>query len=478
MKKLGFGIAALLLASTVTMAADTGVESTPVAVTSITMDQLDEMVTQRVEDILTKNEENKVGKENDNKKSFEFHGYARSGVIMDSEGHGGSSFDKWSPIGGFHPTGRLGNEGETYGELEFVKNIYMENESWAKFHALLAYESGNLNDWDSENSDVHVRNAFVEMGNLPTFTGAFNDSVLWAGKRFYGREDIHITDDYLRDFSGTGIGIQNVKLGNGSSDLAFIGRDFGDFTPVGSSNLDINSQVYTLDGRYKTGNWDLELAGHISADNGDREAGTTGPNQKNRKQLAESGYQGYAGYNLPGYYGMDTGFSKIYGQAGYGLGAELGRAGGFGNNYEDETAWEIGTMGQNRINNKWDIMTTVVYHNNMDTVNDDGEEYDFNYYNLAVRPVYKINENFELQFEAGYAKYDNDNTDRQGGISKLTFAPTFKLNTDDFWGRPEIRTFVTYANWNDDYQDDMASKFSDYDNQEGWNFGVQAEIWF
>ena len=478
MKRLSFGIVALLLASTVTVAAEIKMESTPIAVTTMTTAELDEMVTQRVEDILAKKEIGIVKDKDIEDKSFEFHGYMRSGVLMNSNGHGGSSFDKWSPIGGFHPTGRLGNEGETYGELEFIKNLYMENGSWAKFHALLAYESGNLNDWDSGNSDVHLRNAFVEMGDLPTFTGAFEKSVLWAGKRFYGREDIHITDYYIRDFSGTGGGIQNIKLGNGSLDLAFLGRDFDDFTPVGSPDVDINGQVYTLDARYNIGSWDLELAGHISADNGDREAGSSGPNQKNRDQLAESGFQGYVGYNLPGYYGMDSGFSKVYGQVGYGLGAELGRAGGYGNNYEKETAWSIGTMGQAGINDKWDVMTTVVYYDKMDTVDKIGKKYDFNYYNFVVRPVYKINENFELQFEAGYTRYDDGSTDRQGGISKLTFAPTFKLSTDEFWGRPEIRTFVTYANWNDDYQKDMASKLSDYNNQDGWNFGIQAEIWF
>ena len=175
---------------------------------------------------------------------------------------------------------------------------------------------------------------------------------------------------------------------------------------------------------------------------------------------------------------MENGFSKIYGQVGYGLGAELGRAGGYGNNYEKETAWSIGTMGQTGLTDKWDLMTTVVYYDKMNTVNNEGKEYDFNYYNFALRPIYKINENFELQFEAGYARYDDGNTDRNGGISKLTFAPTFKLNTNDFWGRPEIRTFVTYAKWDDDYQKDMAENLSDYNNQEGWNFGIQAEIWF
>jgi len=469
--------------SSAALAADT--RDVPASVTAVSNEELLEQRVATLEQLMASTQETVASVEKKQSyQDFEFHGYMRSGILANSNGRGGKDFDKWSPIGGFHPVGRLGNEDETYGELELVKNFYLEDGSWAKFHALMAYESENTNDWDSDNSNVHVRNAFVEMGNLSTFSGAFENSVIWAGKRFYGREDIHITDYYIRDFSGTGGGIQNVSLGNGSLDLAVIGRDF---TDIDSTDL----EVYTLDARYKINSWEFEVAGHMAKDNDrtrtsggdyylDPETGTIEQNPvvTSGDNLADSGYQGYIAYSLPGYYGgSDVGFSKIYVQAGAGLGSELGRAGGYGGNYEDEKAWSVGTLGQTAINDRWDIMTTAVYYSKIDTENDDQKKYDFNWYNFAVRPVYKVNKNFELQFEAGYARYDDDNTDSQGDIWKLTFAPTFKLDTDAFWGRPEIRTFVTYANWNDDYSDDVA-KLDSYSGTDGWNFGIQAEVWF
>lgn len=401
--------------------------------------------------------------------SFEFHGYARSGLLNKSNGRGGTSFDKWSKFGGFHPVGRLGNEDETYGELELVKAFSAENGSWAKFHALLAYESENKNDWDSSNSGVHLRNAYVEIGDLPTFSGAFKDSIIWAGKRFYGREDIHITDYYIRDFSGTGGGIQNIALGNGNLDIAIIGRDLDDYKNTQRTE-DLES--LTLDVRYKTGPWEFELAGHGAKD----------ADKPGTKDVATSGYQGYGAYNISGYYGiLDSGFSKVYGQAGIGMGAALGHAGGYGNNHKEEKSFEVGTLGQTALNQNWDLMTAFTYSSTLDSMDDSAlgsKKNDFNWFNIAVRPIYKINENFELQFEAGYAKYDDKDSNSKGQLMKATFAPTFKLNTNNFWLRPEIRTFITYAKWNSDYQDDNAGNIENYGNKDGINIGIQAEVWF
>jgi maltoporin len=123
-------------------------------------------------------------------------------------------------------------------------------------------------------------------------------------------------------------------------------------------------------------------------------------------------------------------------------------------------------------------MTTATYNGKVNTVNNAGDEYDFSWFNVAARPIYKINENFELQFEAGYTMYNDENTDNTGGIGKLTFAPTYKFNTNEFFERPELRVFVTYAHWNDDYDEDMHDTLGDYSNQDGLNFGIQAEVWF
>ncbi len=405
---------------------------------------------------------------------FEFHGYARSGLLINSDARGGKAFST-----GRTPKYRLGNEDETYMELELVKNFYLEDGSWAKYHVMLADSVESSNDWTSDDGALNLRQAFVEMGNLPTFTGAFEESVIWAGKRFYGRDDVHINDFYFRDYSGTGAGIQNIKLGSGHFDLGLIGRDFTDL-----DSTDV--EVYTLDARYRINNWEFEIAGHLAKDNDSRKeiyqnGDLVTPTQAQLDELADTGYQGYINYNLPGFYGLtDAGFSRIYVQAGQGLGSELGRAGGYGGNYEDQYAYRAGSFGQATLNDKWDIFVTTTFEQQKDKVAEDGSEYDFKWASLGLRPVYKVNKNFELQFEAGYDWVDVENPtgkDRDGGIWKATFAPTFKLDTAAFWGRPEIRTFVTYANWDNDLED-VNGDLKDYSGSDGWNFGVQAEVWF
>ena len=53
----------------------------------------------------------------------------------------------------------------------------------------------------------------------------------------------------------------------------------------------------------------------------------------------------------------------------------------------------------------------------------------------------------------------------------LTLAPVITLN-NDFYGRPQIKPFVTFGNTNDD-------KVNLYDGeQSGTFFGVVAEVWF
>ncbi|RTL27176.1 MAG: carbohydrate porin, partial [Rhodocyclaceae bacterium] len=52
-------------------------------------------------------------------------------------------------------------------------------------------------------------------------SGAFANARLWAGKRFYQRNDVHITDFYFWNNSGNGGGIENVDVGVGKLSYAY-----------------------------------------------------------------------------------------------------------------------------------------------------------------------------------------------------------------------------------------------------------------
>lgn len=433
---------------------------------------------------------------NDQHPSFEFHGYGRSGLLLNTNNDmkKGKVFNK-------NGIGRLGNEDDTYVEAELVKNFYFENGSWAKWHLMFAKGTDSYNDW---NDNVALRQAYAEMGNLPAFDGAFKESVIWAGKRFYNRRDIHITDFYFTDYSGTGAGIDNIKLGNGMLDLGIIARDYDNYNTSGliaDSTEEDGLNVLNVLARYDIGSWEIDLGVAFSKDNENRtrEDNDGNPISYNNSYLGYdvASYGGQLGifYNTDGYYWSGKGFSKIFAQVGYGLnaGSGLGKSGGGAEkNLEDAISTRIGTFGMLPVNEKWDLFTTLVgeYHKDGNFYDDELDFTDFKVstkgldttsVSAVARPVYKINENFELQFEVGYyhvSAETESGKDASGNIYKATFAPTFKLDSNEFWARPEIRTFVTWAGWDDDYRDNFAGNLKDYKSNNGVNVGVQAEVWF
>jgi maltoporin len=124
----------------------------------------------------------------DTAKSFEFHGYARSGFAMNERGGPQTAFKAPGALAKY----RLGNEAETYAELIFVNNwLNPEHESdkaWFKTEAMVMAKTLNLQTFDPS-SEFKFREAFVQGGNL--FSGRFASAKFWAGNRYYMRQDIH-----------------------------------------------------------------------------------------------------------------------------------------------------------------------------------------------------------------------------------------------------------------------------------------------
>lgn len=380
---------------------------------------------------------------------FEFHGYARSGVLVSDSRTDGDNF-KAPGFTGY----RLGNENDIGWELGLVKNLKMEDGSNAKFHLLLSNYTGDRYD-EAVDQPVQAQQIFVEMNKLPTFTGSFTDSTIWAGKRYYERKDFHINDWKYTNMSGTGAGVTNIDVGPGNLNLAFIANDL--------DNTD--DKVYNLDARYKglellDGTWEYVVTLKQAKDS----------------DGAEDGFQLGAIYDREDFYGIANGTTKVVIQYGDGLGTRLGYTDSTEDFSSDSYAYRFATDGLVNLNEKWDLFAQAIFEEREDYGSVSYGD-DQTWFSAGARPVYKINKNFELQFELGYDYVDYDSLDVSGSITKFTFAPTFKLDTGDFWARPEIRTFVTYAVWDDDLNAvEPIGDSATADN--GLNFGVQAEIWF
>jgi sucrose porin len=121
--------------------------------------------------------------------------------------------------------GRLGNQADTYVEMNLEHKQTLDNGATTRFKVMVADGQTTYNDWTASTSDLNVRQAFVELGNLPTFDGPFKGSTLWAGKRFdRDNFDIHWIDSDVVFLAGTGGGIYDVRWNDSiRSNFSFTG---------------------------------------------------------------------------------------------------------------------------------------------------------------------------------------------------------------------------------------------------------------
>ena len=390
---------------------------------------------------------------------FEYHGYMRAGALLSTEG--GTLNNHLGIFPNFYSRFRLGNENDTYVENTFVKNFAEDDGSWMKAQIRLANKKTDYHTYNSKNDEEStVREAFVEGGGFdfaPELT-------FWAGERFYGRSDIHITDNRWRELDGFGGGVQGIDLNEVTLDAALIVRN----AEGGGAAQKV---VEDLGGRNQK-NLDLRFKG-IQVPGGNLEVETRYAWQAAKDSADEkTGFELDFIYNRPDFYGFADGSTNVVLQYGDGIGADLGNPVGFTDD-EEATALSLITYGLADINKDWDLMPQFIYetYDNKYGKDNPGQETRIL---LGARAIRYLTKNLSLQFEYGFESQDQeDGWMDEKQLQKLTVAPTIKLD-NSFWGRPEIRTFVTYAS-----VDEEASLPEPYaDDDSGMTYGVQTELWW
>ena len=409
----------------------------------------------------------------------EFHGYARSGLLIGDGGTGTEGGPYLTPAGETGgAVGRLGNEPDSYVELNLEKKSTLDNGATTRFKVMLADGQRSYNDWTGSSSTLNVRQLFAELGSMPTFTGVFKDSTLWAGKRFdRDNFDIHWLDSDIIFLAGTGAGIYDVKWSDSAkSNFSLYGRSFGAIDDV---NGDIQNYILTANNTFGKVQW--MISGLKAKDNEARS--NTG--SQGVQDAADTGVHTLLAYHATSFYGFKDGSSKtalLYGQ---GLGAEVKGLGSDSNLSEDAQTVRFATYGTTALASNWSIAPVLMAQRSQDRyVKDD----DYGWVTLNARVVQEINQNFALAYEGSYQYMDLDPqgyNSRQavdGGFYKLTFAPTFKAgDIANFFSRPELRMFATYMDWDsklDAYAQDDSLGETGFGSGGQWNFGVQMETWF
>lgn len=384
----------------------------------------------------------------------EFHGYFRGGVGMSADSGQQVSYQK-------NDLGRLGNEDDAYGEIQLSKEIAESNGITFKVNTMLAMASNGSNDREGtgtscdftdeeckDDAKFALRQYNVEAKGV--FGG---DEVIFAGKRYNQRHDVHITDFYYWDISGSGAGIENLAVGPGKMTAMWVRSDSGSNVDTGNDGGKLNVNIFDV--RYGgLGLWDgasLEVGVDYAMSN--ETNAHTGALEEGIMVTAELTQSLLGGFNKTALqYGTDAwGSSKV---AGAGI--------------DGSSAFRILNHGVVGFGDKVDFSHMIRYSVGSDVAA--GANDDLTNLSIVIRPQYNWNDNHKTILELGtYSGTNADGTDVGG--QKYTVAQAISAGSS-FWARPEIRVYASYLTNSEE------KSFAGLTSDDEMNFGIQAEAWF
>ena len=313
---------------------------------------------------------------------------------------------------------RLGNECEIYSELFFGQELTTLPDGGAlKANVMFSWLQPTADRKMVANSraDTGLPQAYLAADGL----SALNGGSLWLGRRYYKREDIHITDFFYWNPQGLGGGVEDIDIGGMKLSYALMREDNEDQKQYATRH-------------------DLQLRGVHVNPNGDLEFGLS--------VIPKSGHSagGDAGWSLTVQHRqtkiLGDGWNKLAFQYGVGPGVGLGGTGPL----TDTTAVKRLRIVEGiyaQLTPKLGGMLTAVYQKDRSNPGDQ------TWMSAGGRVTYGVTQHIKLQGDVGF-----DRVQPAGGetrnLLKITLAPTLAM-APGFWSRPEVRFFYTYARWND-----------------------------
>ena len=418
---------------------------------------------------------------------MDIHGYFRAGYGRSDEG---------GPQVGFQAPGalakyRLGNEAENYGELSFGKNFYVPNlfkldrepraegaptGPIARVQATMSIYNPYEDLLSSGSTDFGLPEAWAAIGNV---IDAQPDMKFWAGSRFYRRHDIHISDFFFYNMSGSGAGMEDLQLPFGKLAFAWIGAASGS----GFSDLpepDANNKAGFSKANYDLRLYDVPLPfgkgefGFVYARAGSGK-------DSNGNSAPDTDGVAFTFLHTRDKFLSDDGFNKFSLQFG------TGAAKTFTSGFETFTT-DNGIFIRPDSRDSWRFRATEHFTATLGPHFSIGPAfvYQFTDYgdeggvvqwaSAGVRPILQFNRFFSLALETGVDWVKNEDEGTSAPLAKVTLAPQVSLG-GLFMSRPVLRAFLTYAQWGDEFQGQVGGN-SYSDTSRGLTYGAQMEAWW
>lgn len=358
--------------------------------------------------------------------------------------------------------GRWGNEYDTNFNINLSKKFTQSNGAWTKLTVQLESWSDN---YDNSVGDykIDLTQLYIEMGNVPMFTGAFKDAVIVAGKKKWDDQQVEVLDYYYQEVAGTGLGIENIKLWNGSLNLAYISNDFKDGE---LSNLEGEKaeDIRAYKAKYTYGDISGEVMYAHAMDN-DRIKEYKNNLETWKRDAADDGFYTGLYYQPDNFFGLE-GKGQHYLQYATGLlaGEGIGKIDTDFNKRaaNDAVTYQLGLGGIVRLGDRTHMLVsyrglraqdiearkTVSYWSdgiNMSPYENSWRVNKLETDALVLRPIYYINQNLDLWLEAGIARKDTEaynGTTEDHLLYKISAGPQLKYYVGN--AETSLRLFVTY----------------------------------
>jgi len=357
---------------------------------------------------------------------------------------------------------RLGNECDFYGEFQLAQAVKADG---VDFNAVLMtnYYSAST---DESNNNAGVEQAYVEMKGVDIAPQA----LFWMGKR-RDRDDVHIVDTFFTNMSGVGAGVENIDVGLGKIGFAGYKAD----TPAS----EVDGVLNTAAGNNGVGrlhaqwydipvNPDGKLRLVATYSRGDSQGGTKG----------QSGYGFNVEHVQDKFFGGGNHIWVQYAEGSTDINQGISDNGAHGSGYKvwrivESPSWQIGSFGGQAI--------AMYQHNKApDTaapVSVLAASPSSNYWTLGGRGSWGITKNLKWLTEIGYSSLKPDGGASEN-VTKVTIGPALSTGPD-FWKRPELRLYVTYADYNKAAAADTNNNYGFVSNKtNAVSYGAQVEIWF
>jgi len=412
---------------------------------------------------------------------LDLHGYIRAGSGTSSEGGEMVAFQ----LPGAESKYRLGNEAEQYGEFSLDARVYQQGSATFKAHIMAAFyhpfasgsQAAGVGS-TSSTRDFDMNQYWIEGSGILGDSAPLRRASVWAGKRYYNRNENHIeiTDFFYWNDYGNGFGIENIDLGAGKLHYAILQYD-------NSNSLMSNALLGDSSGKnivnahaLRFSDWQVNPGGRL-------ELGITYMRARPYTAVSDTsnsrnGVEFNVQHKQAGLWGGDNMLGLQYGT---GSASTLNQPPGADPSLDSRNkAWRIVDCLTVQPNTHFAIQATAVYQEAKDP---DGVKTTWT--SLGGRPMYFVSKHFSVVADLGLdrVKYAStlaaaDAAGATGQLLKTTLAMVWRPEAK-FWSVPQFRLFVTHAQWNKAAA--AAGTIANGifgDQKSGTTYGLQGEVWW